>query len=182
MSYLLNLQLLQREKERRETWEKNCYGLLTGWLVRSLADRAAARYLAKVHKRATCWCWNRLWDMDAVTTCLTWRTLQSQVFVLHFNQHFNMPWSGGGKKKKQLMRAGSKKRQINGKGGREEEEGEEHLLIVTDVVWMTCWLGHTRWLSAKQTCPRRNNVGLSFGLLGGKNFFYIYMCKSDHFI
>lgn len=26
-------------------------------------------------------------------TCLTWRTLQSKVFVLHFNQHFNMPWS-----------------------------------------------------------------------------------------
>lgn len=25
--------------------------------------------------------------------CLTWRTLQSQVFILHFNQHFSMPWS-----------------------------------------------------------------------------------------
>lgn len=24
---------------------------------------------------------------------LTWRTLLSQVFVLHFNQHLNMPWS-----------------------------------------------------------------------------------------
>lgn len=25
-------------------------------------------------------------------TCLTWRTLESKVFILHFNQHFNMSW------------------------------------------------------------------------------------------
>lgn len=88
----------KREREERDMGEELLW--FSDRMTRDVTGRQSrCPMLNKTAQRATCWCWNRLWDIDAGTTCLTWRTLQCQVFVLHFNQHFNMPWSGGGKKK-----------------------------------------------------------------------------------
>lgn len=114
---------------------------LTGWLTRSPAVWTC-RPNAKQKQGNVPVLKQALRQLMTVKTCLTWRTLQCQVFVLHFNQHFNMPWSGGGGRKKnnnewELVQQKKGKEMVKG-GGEEEEEEEEHLSIVTDAVWSIC--------------------------------------------
>lgn len=125
MPYLLNLQLLQKEREERHGKRfvmdsnrmkmadksipnmENCgvYWMVSGsclnGMVSLLLDLSLPTiYVSKLY--ITCMvnytarhyrlCYSLYWR-HVMMTCLTWRTLQSKVFVLHFNQHLNMPWS-----------------------------------------------------------------------------------------
>lgn len=125
MPYLLNLQLLQKEREERHGKRfvmdssrmkmadksipnmENCgvYWMVSGsclnGLVSLLLDLSLPiTYVSKLY--ITCMvnytarhyrlCYSLYWR-HVMMTCLTWRTLQSKVFVLHFNHHLNMTWS-----------------------------------------------------------------------------------------
>lgn len=124
MSYLLNLQLLQKERERRHGKRlvmdssrmtmagKSLPNMGTcgvHWMVSSSCLKGLVSLCLHLHYRLLL-CLNNIngklyiskyyrvyyslnWR-HVMMTCLTWRTLQSKVFILHFNQHFNMPWSG----------------------------------------------------------------------------------------
>lgn len=129
MSYLLNLQLLQRERKerhgerfvmdsRRMTMTDKpipnmgtcaVHWMISGSCLKGLVSllsynyhqtahivKLYLTYLVKYtarHYRV----YHHLNWRHVMMTCLTWRTLQSMVFILHFNQHFNMPW---GKRRK----------------------------------------------------------------------------------
>lgn len=64
-------------------------------------------------------------------TCLTWRTLQSKVFILHFNQHFNMPWSGRRKTTNENWL------KLLNKKAKKWWRGRNILIDRNTVVWMT---------------------------------------------
>ena len=125
MSYLLNLQLLQREREERHgerfvmdssrmtMADKSLPNMGTGlvhWMISDscLSQKSLLLHLPvtnHIYHTASCNIYGKVTARQyrvnqslnwrhVIMTCLTWRTLQSKVSILPFNQHFNMPWIG----------------------------------------------------------------------------------------